>query len=245
MAAFNPTQHQAVSDELTRGMRTAHAKLAKVRPAAKATGDHWYVPDHVATMAISLADKIADIGQAILNKIKEILEGIAAPVLFFGHASDWQDHVRGKASSVAGNTTEDALMAPKVWGGKAADDYVAAVKDQTKAATQIATSADKIGTALTWCAVSGAAFYIALAIVLGQLIATLTAAAVALGSLVFSWAGVLMALGDMAASSAAVYAAITALVAALATQAQQMSTVKGEASDNSAFPRGQWPSGTN
>lgn len=245
MDAFNPTQYQAMSDELTRGMGTAHAKLAKVRPAAKAAADHWYVPDHVAAKAMSLADKIANIAQAILDKIKELMKGIAAPIIFFGHASDWQEQVRGKASSVAGNTTEEALMAPKVWEGDAADAYVDAVKDQTKAATRIATSADKIGTALTWCAVSGAAFYIALAIVLGQLIATLVAAVAALGSLVFSWAGVLMALGSMTASSTAVYAALTALGAALTTQAQQLSTVEGEASDNSAFPRGQWPSGTN
>lgn len=245
MAAFNPAQYQAMSDELARGMSTAHAKLAKVRPAAIASADHWYVPDHVATMAISLADKIAEIGQKILDKIKEFLKGIAAPVLLFGHASDWQDQIRGKASSVASNTTEDALMAPKVWKGDASKAYVGAVKDQSKAAAQIATSADKISTALGWCAVSGAAFYIAIGIVLGQLIATLAAAAIALGSLVFSWAGVLMALGDMTASSAAVYTAFTAFGAALTAQAQQMSTVEGEASDTSAFPRGHWPSGTN
>lgn len=242
--SFNLAQFQAVTEELSAGLTKAHTKVGELRTAASGAGGEWYVSDHIAAAARVAANKIADVCQAIIDKVKEALEGIAAPVLFFGYASDWQSDVRGKASAVAGNTAPGALKAPAMWKGEAADAYTAAVKDQPIAAEQIKKSADKIATALTWCAVSGAAFYIALAIVISQLIASLVAAIAAIGSLVFSWAGVLVALGEVTVSSAAVYAAITALGAALATQAQQMATVEGEAHDTSAFPNGRWPRGT-
>ncbi len=241
---FNLAQFQAVTDELNTGLTKADTKLVELRTAANGAGGDWYVPNHIAAAAKVTGLAIADIGQSILDKIKEVMEGIAAPVQFYFHATDWQSDVRGKASTVAGNTAAEALTAPTVWEGEAADAYAAAVKDQPTAAEQIKTSADKIATALTWCAVSGVAFYIALAIVLGQLIASLVAAIAAIGSLVFAVEGVLYALTEMTVSSAAVYAAITALGAALATQGQQMATVAGEAHDNSSFPNGRWPRGT-
>lgn len=241
---INLAQFQAVTEELTAGLTKADKKLGELRTAADGAGGEWYVPEHVAAAAKVTGHKIADVGQKIVDKVKEAMEGVAAPVMFFAYASDWQSDVRGPASTVAGNTAAEALNTLTVWKGEAAEAYAAAVKDQPTAAEQIATSADKIAIALTWCAVSGAAFYVALGIVVAQLIASLIAAIVAIGSLVFSWAGVLAVLGEVTASSAAVYAAITALGAALATQAQQMATVEGEASDSTTFPNGHWPRGT-
>lgn len=73
----------------------------------------------------------------------------------------------------------------------------------------------------------------AMGVIIVKFIIATVAAIAALGSVVLSWAG-----------AALVIAAVTTLVAALGTQAQQMTVVEGEAKDNSAFPGGKWPSGT-
>lgn len=118
------------------------------------------------------------------------------------------------------------------------------MKGQPTAATQIETSADKLATALTICAVAGAAFYLALLAVLIKAIVVMIAAAVAAGSVVFSWAGLLAGVAEAASDAGIITGLVVTLVGVLTAQAAQVAVAKGEANDNSAFPNGKWPVAT-
>ncbi|GAA2918380.1 hypothetical protein GCM10020221_13340 [Streptomyces thioluteus] len=242
--AFNAAQYTATIDKLNSGLTTMSTKLNQVGPKAESTANKWYVPGFVAKALIWCAKKIIEIGSWILKKIGELLKGAAVPVLAFKDAWTWQSTVRGQATDVAGNVAADALQAPKQWKGDGATAYTSAVKLQPTAAAQIATSADKVATALTLCAVAGLAFYVALGVIVVKFLAALTAALVGLGSVVFSWAGAAIIVEEAGVNTALVITAVTTLVAALGTQAQQMTAVEGEAKDNKAFPGGKWPVAT-
>ncbi|MGW1744930.1 hypothetical protein ACWCRD_04775 [Streptomyces sp. NPDC002092] len=238
---FSSAQYEAITAKLSSGMQDLSAKLNQVGPTAESTANQWYVPNPVADALIWVSHKLVELGSWVLNKIKELLEGVGAPAAMFFYAMDWQSHVRGPASSVAGETAPEALVAPKHWSGDAATKYTASVKGQPTAATQIETSADKIATGLNICAAAGLAFYVALAVILAKYIATTVSAIAALGSVVFSWAGAAAIVGDTSVNAGLIWAAVAALVALLGVQAQQMTTIKGESVDNSTFPGGHWP----
>lgn len=242
---FSTAQYEAVMQKLDSGIRELSAKLAEVGPTANSAASRWYVPQPVAEALIWSAGKLVEIGSWILDKIKELLKGSVAPILMFNYAWEWQGSVRGVASSVAGELQPEALRATRSWKGDAADAYAAATKSQPIAATQIETSADKIATALTICAVAGLAFYVALGVIVVKFIAATITAMVALGTAVFSWAGAALIVEEAAVNSGLIIAAVTTLSAALGAQAQQMATIEGEARDNSAFPGGHWPKATN
>ncbi|EME97471.1 hypothetical protein J7W19_13445 [Streptomyces mobaraensis NBRC 13819 = DSM 40847] len=242
--AFNAAQYTATIDKLNSGLTNLTTKLNQVGPKAESTANKWYVPEVIGKALIWCANKLIELGKWILNKIGELLKGAAVPVTAFKDAYTWQHDVRGHATDVAGNVAADALRAPKQWKGDGATAYTAAVKLQPTAATQIATSADKIATALTLCAVAGLAFYVALGVILVKFIAAIIAAIAALGSVVFSAAGAAIIVEEAGVNTALIITAVTTLVAALGAQAQQMTAVEGEAKDNRAFPGGQWPVAT-
>jgi uncharacterized protein YukE len=242
--SFSSAQYQATIDKLVKGTEDLANKLKEVGPKAESTANKWFIPQPIADALIWTANKLIEVGSWLLEKIGELLKGAAAPVTFFFYAHDWQSDVRGKASAVAGDTAPEALKAPNQWEGDGADAYKNAVKDQPTAATQVETSSDKIANALTFSAVAGLAFYVALGVILVKFIAATIAAIAALGSVVFSWAGAALIVEEAGVNSALIAAAVTTLVAALGAQAQQMTVVAGEAQDNSAFPGGKWPSGT-
>ena len=239
--AFSSAQYEAVATKLSSGMQDLSGKLKQVGPKAESTASHWYVPNAVADALIWVANKLIELGSWVLNKITELLEGVGAPVAMFFYAMDWQNNVRGTASSVAGEIAPEALVAPKHWSGDAATAYTASVKGQPTAATQIETSADKIAGALNMCAISGLAFYVALGVILVKFITATIAAIAALGSVVFSWAGAALIVEEAGVNTGLIIAAVTTLVAVLGAQAQQMAIIEGEAMDNSAFPGGHWP----
>lgn len=241
--SFSAAQYQATLDKINRGTQDLSAKLQQVGPKAESTANKWYVPQPVADALIWVANKLIEAGTWLLEKIGEVMEGAAAPLTLFFYAHDWQSDVRGKATTVAGETAAEALKAPSQWEGEAADAYVNAVKDQPTAAAKVGTSAEKISSGLTWSAVAGLAFYVAIGVIIVKFIIATVAAIAALGSVVFSWAGAAIIVEEAGVNSALIIAAVTTLVGALGTQAQQMANVEGEAQDNSAYPGGKWPSG--
>ncbi|MDT3398184.1 hypothetical protein RKE29_16300 [Streptomyces sp. B1866] len=241
---FNAAQYTATIDKISGKLDTLSANLDKAGKKAKSTANKWYVPGFVAKALIWCANKIIELGNWILHKIEDVLKGASLPLTAYHEAYLWQEDVRGKASGIAGSTAPEALQAPRRWKGEGADAYTASVKGQPAAATQIETSADKVATALTFCATAGLAFYVAIGAILGKFIVVTVAAIAALGSVVFSWAGAGLIVEEAGVNSGLVIAAVSTLTAALGTQAQQMVTVTGEAHDNSAFPGGKWPVAT-
>lgn len=239
--AFNTAQYEATAEKLNSGVKTFSTKLHEVGPKAESTANHWYVPDAIGDALIWTANQLVELGSWALNKIQELLQGIVAPIYMYKNVYNWQQDVRGKASGVAGSTTADQLQSLKHWTGDAATAYTTAVKGQPLAAAKVGTCADKVATGLALCATAGLAFYVTLAVVLYQFIASMIAAIVALGSLVFSWAGAIAVVGEISVSSAAIIAAVAALLALLGAELQQMSAIEGEATDISAYPGGHWP----
>ncbi|MDJ0342327.1 hypothetical protein QMK19_21575 [Streptomyces sp. H10-C2] len=243
--AFNVAQTEATIEKLNSGIVTLSAKLNQVGPRAESTVNHWYVPDAVAKPLIWFANKIIEIGCWIRDKIIECLKGAAAPVMMYLDSQDWEGPaLRGKVSGVAGNLAPEALKAPIVWKGEGANAYVAAVKGQPTAATQIETSADKLASALMICAAGGMAFYLALAAVLIKAIVITIAAIAATASVVFSWAGFLGFIGEALSDAGIITGLLVALAGLLTSQLNAITTAKGEANDNSAFPEGKWPIAT-
>jgi hypothetical protein len=241
--AFNEAQFEAVTNKIKGGMDTLSGKMNEIRPAASAGLDHWYIPDFVKDAVMWLVDKVVTIAKWVWDKFVELMEGIAAPVLFFKYAFDWQD-VRGIATGVTGQLKPEAMTASQQWTGSAATAYGKVIKPQGDAAAKIGTISDKISVALGICAAAGLAFYIALGIIIAQFVIQMIAVIVALGSIAFSWAGVAIAVEDTTVTAAMITGAVTTLLIALGAQAQQMAALHGETVDNSVFPGGHWPDPT-
>ncbi|WP_199423895.1 hypothetical protein [Actinotalea solisilvae] len=241
---FSEAQYQAVIDELNSGMAQLSGHLGRINPTIQAATNHWYIPDWVADALVACGNKLMEAGRWIVEKIGELLEGAAAPVLFFWKAYDWHSGVGGPASQVAGNTSAGALRATFDWSGDAATAYTRAVSTQPTAAAEIQAISTTMATSLGICAAAGLAFYVALGIILVKVIAATIAAIAAFGSVVFSPAGVAIIIEEAAVSGAMIWAAIGSLTALLAAQANQIVAMKGAASAGDAFPRGAWPVGT-
>ncbi|MFJ3091282.1 hypothetical protein [Streptomyces sp. NPDC086838] len=239
--AFNAAQYEATTQKLTTGIQTLSEKVNQVGPKAESTANHWYVPDFIGDALIWAANKVIEFGNWVLGKLKELMEGVAAPVYMAIHTWTWQSEIRGGASGVAGTTTADQLQSLKHWTGEAATSYTNAVKAQPIAAAKIGTTADKVATGLALCTTAGAAFYVSLAVILAQYIVTMIGAIAALGSVVFSWAGAALIVGDTSVSVGYIITAVTALAALLGAQAQQMAAIEGEARDMTTYPNGHWP----
>ena len=240
---FSEAQYTAAIDKLNSGMRELSAKIGQVGPAANAAVDHWYIPGFVADAIIWCAEKIIELARWIWDKIVEVMKGVAAPVYMFKYAMDWQD-VKGNATGVQGRLRADQLSADDHWKGAASDAYVAAIKPQSDAAGKVGTIADKTALALVICAGVSLAFYVAIGVILIKFIAAMVVAIAAFGSAVFSWAGAALVVEEAGVNAALITAAVATLLAPLGTQAQQLTTLKGELVDASFYPGGQWPDAT-
>lgn len=238
--AFSQAQYQAAVDKVNKGVSDISSKIDDVIPAAEAGTNHWYVPGFVKDAVMWLAKELVNIAKDVWNKITELLKGAAAPVRFFIDGYDWEN-VRSMASGVAGELVVPVMPSTQHWSGDAEQAYAKIIPPQSTAATRIATIADSTAVALDICAVSGMAFYVALGVIVAQFVVQMIAAIVAFGSVAFSWAGVALAVETTTVSSGMIIAAVGALIAALTAQSQQMVSLHGQATDNTAFPGGHWP----
>ncbi|WP_171168530.1 hypothetical protein [Streptomyces sp. I05A-00742] len=242
--AFNAAQYQATVTKIDSGLDSLTTKLNQLVDKAKSVARKWFVPGPVGKALVWCVNKMVSLGKWVIGKISELLKGAAIPITAFKYGVTWQTDVRGPATDVVGNVTTDALQAPKNWKGDGATAYTSATKMQPTAATQIATMADKVVTAMSACAVAGLAFYVSLGVILVKLIVATVAAIAASATVVFSWAGILSIVTAAKIEAGLIITTVSLLVAALGLQGQQLTTVKGEAVDNRAFPRGKWPVAT-
>ncbi|MER7766770.1 hypothetical protein [Kitasatospora sp. NPDC096140] len=238
--AFQAAQYQATVDKLTSGLGDLSAKLDSVPGKANDAADRWWVPDWLADKVIWFGKKICEIGAWILNKIKECLEGAAAPVYMMVHGFQWET-LRGLANGVTGQLQPQVLGSTGEWKGPAADAYGKEIPRQAAAATSVGGICDKTSTSLEICAAAGLTFYLALALVLVKFIGATIAAIASLGSVVFSWAGFLIILEEAGVNTTVIVAAVSALMVLLGAQAKEMAALHGNAVDNSQFPGGHWP----
>lgn len=239
---FNQAQHDAAVNKVKSGIQQIANKNQQVMPAASKATNHWYLPESVKKAIIWAAKKLTEISDWTMKKLGELLEGAAAPGLFFRVGWDWKS-VKGKASNVQGSVNPDALKSSR-WEGMAKDDYLKAIKLQAPAAGRIKDISSSTANSLFICATAGMAFYATLAFLAYKSFGILGAAIVALLSGVFSWAGLLGALSDAGVNAGAIWAAVGLLGACVYAQASQMGTLHGETVDNTTFPQGHWPKAT-
>jgi hypothetical protein len=240
---FSAAQYQSAIDKIRNGLMELNTKIQSLQSSANAALSRADLAQSVRDAIRWLVNKVVEIVTTVVKKIIELLEGAAAPLFFFTSAYSWQT-VRGLASSVVGNIRPEALRVNRYWSGSANDAYNRAVKPQSDAAARIATIGDKTSTSLNICAAAGLVFYVALGVIVYQLIVATVAAIAAVGSLVLSWAGVIYIVGQAAITSGMIIAAVASLSALLGAQASQLVVLHGEAIDASAFPGGQWPAST-
>jgi hypothetical protein len=240
---FSPSQYDAMVERIKAGVTQIGAKNQQVMPAARHATSHWYLPDGVKSAVLWMARKLTQISEWLIRKSEELLAGVFAPVVFFEAAWKWQD-VRAKASTVE-SSINPAALGSRRWEGDAKTNYRSAISLQSPAAGRIKTVAGTTATSLYVCAGAGLIFYAALGLILYQFISTLGAALAALFSGVLSLAGFVAAVGDCGVTAGMIWGAITAAAVCLGAQAQQMGTVRSDATDNGSFPNGHWPKAVN
>lgn len=237
---FDLAQYEATLHRVDAGLQRLSGLVDRVPPAAASAVGHWYVPGPVAASITESAGILAMAGHQLLAKLREILLGAIAPVRFFLLARDWTE-VRGMTTSVAGDLQPVALSVGYYWQGRAADAYAAVIPPQIAAAVRIGTMADRTQTALTWSAGAGAAFYLGILMVIGQLLVAYIGVLILLGTIELSVAALELAIEQTTFSAAEIVSLISLLGAVLTSQYIQLRNLESEAEDVSAFPNGQWP----
>lgn len=238
--AFQTAQYQATVDKLAAGLNGLSGKLNSVPGKADDAADQWSIPDWLADKVRWFGRKLCEIGSWVLNKIKECMEGAAAPIYMIVHSVQWQS-LRGVANGVTGQFQPAVLGTTGEWKGAAADAYGTEVPRQAAAANLLSGVCKDVSTSLTTCAAAGLAFYLALALILIRFIAATVAAIVALGSVVFSWAGFLLIIEEAGVNTTVIVGAVAALTTLLAAQAKEVASLHGNAVDTSQYPDGHWP----
>lgn len=238
---FSTAQFEATLAEIESGMATFAANLGKIPPAAQEAAGRWYIPDPVAEAITWLATTTVELGQEILNWLRDLVKGAIAPIYLAIDGFAWLE-VRSKANLVAANLTDQNLSIDNSdWSGKARDAYRTATSAQAAAATRIGSIATSAATTLIGCAAAGAAFYVTLAGVLVKLIAATVVIIGAYGSVAFSWAGAALMLEEAGVNTAIIATAVLTLTAFVGTQVGTMAVLHGEAIDPASFPNRAWP----
>jgi hypothetical protein len=240
---FSPSQHQAVVDKINEGVPKALSNIGTVRDNALTVADFPLLPPGMGHVIRVLVDEVVKVFEDFMTQFQALIDGLGAPLEFWARSDEWET-IRGQASLVAGQITPGVLGSTGDWSGPAATAYTKAIGPQSTAASTLAAVADKTATALTICAVSGLAFYTALALLLAQFIAIQIAAGIADVTVVGTIPGLIVALQDTVSTGSLIVAAVVSLSAVLGTQTTQMIALHGTASDNTAFPGGHWPKAT-
>ncbi len=241
---FNPSTYETTVDGLRSGMRALTEQLARVPGAVDDATAHWWFPDQLAAGLRWCTDRLLELGRELLDRLGELLEGAAAPVLFFVRAHDWMTRVGSPVSGVAASVHPNALRAPLRWTGEAATTYRGAVAGQSPAAAQIQAVSGTVTASLGACAVAGLAFYVALSLILTKFLVATIATVAAIGSVVLSWAGLLLIVEEAAVNTGMVMSAVGALVATQGAAALALVNVTGASRSQTALPHGRWPVGT-
>jgi hypothetical protein len=187
-----------------------------------------------------LQDAVAEVG----SFLKDLLQGIAAPVMFYYYGYRWIDEIGNPASTTEANVSPEAGNLPLfanygLWEGDAGNAYRDAVKTQTKAANLIASRSWMVAGALGGLATAGLLFY-------GSLIKTGIALQVGLAA---AAAGTVVTAGVAAPTVPGVVGAclldlVAAVVAFAAVQAGAAFGLSQLSTEGGLFTGDSWPKGT-
>jgi len=239
---FSKAQFENLAADFNTGLNDFSLKMDDLSAAVDKAANRWFVTPPARKVIQLAGQKALDAAKEAWQFIKDLGEGILAPVMMFIHAWEWMD-VRGAASGVSSSLSSHHLVVDDSdWSGKARDAYVNSAAGHSTAAAKISTIANSTSDTLLVCAAAGVAFYGLLVAVLVKLIAAIKVAIAAFASLVFSPVGVALILEEAGVNTVLIGGALTALATFVGAQAHGMVKLHGEAVDNSAFPGGKWPS---
>lgn len=239
--SFSEATFNATVANINGGVSGLSTKLGELRTGVSSFLSSSWVPGWVKDIVSPAFDKIYNAMSEFLGKLKELLEGVAAPVLFFKRAWDWSDDVKAPMMDLNDAVSEKRLIDQDSWDGKGYRAYKKAVSDQSEAAKAVGDIGHGMSVSLGACAASGAAFYVALGVIIYECLSVLVASLVAIGSGVFTAPGLSMLAADITITAAQVWAVVGTLAASLATQAASMIGMKNALD---AFPGNQWPAAT-
>ena len=191
-----------------------------------------------------LAQKILDLVQWCLGKLKDAWTVVSAPLTFWNLGGDWGSEVQTPASDVAAVVQPNALRAPLDWSGEAADRYKLAVSLQGPAATSVSGMAGSVQLHLRIAAAGGLVFYVGLVAVAVKFFSVMTAATAAAATGVGAPIGLGGAAAEAAQDAAVIGGLIAAIAALVAGEASAVANIQNSANNHGAFPNNAWPVGT-
>lgn len=236
--SFSIATYEVTISELNANIESVSTKTEELRSAVISGLNSPLVMDWMANLVIKAFNSIANAVQGFLGKLGELLEGAAAPVLFFKRAYDWVVDVKTPMTDIADATSAAHLISAEKWKGSAHDAYIHAVSDQPGAATAIAGIGGTMATQLTVIAGSGCAFYIALGIIVVKFVTELIAGIAACGTIALSPLGLGIIALDCGVTVAELIAAGTFFATTLVACGKSIVDMK---SALTSFPGQEWP----
>ena len=230
---------ERIIQKIKDGIDWVENKLREFPPWVERNLDHWWIPGFVKSGVRWCMDRVIDLANWILDRVKDAIVGFVAPFRLIVHVSDWS-RVSVLASEVQGALNPAAKALNYSWSGMAAERYSEACQPQADAAGAIKKAADDTRAALGLVIGAGLAFYIAVGVIIVQWIGTMGASTAAVASVVAAPAGAAAAAADSGISAAAITAAVVALTAVVAAQANAFGAITA-AMDQSKFGPGDWP----
>lgn len=219
---FSPTTYDAVRRECEKIFQKVLDEIsntiAKLRMLPAISAAIWQ------PVVEWLGEAAAEVG----SFLKDLLQGIAAPVMFFTYAWRWIEDIGNPAATTEANISPTAGNLPvfrnlDVWTGSAGDAYRHAVATQTTAANVVSSRAWYVAATLGTLAAAGLAFYAALVKIGVELAAGITAATAT-------------TVATVGVAAPTIPAVIIACVAELVVTATVMAGVQA----GSAFALSQW-----
>ncbi len=239
-----PTEEdfENILKKIREGIEWTKNKLREFPPWVERNLDHAWILGWVKTGVRWCMDQVIGLANWILDRIGDVIVGIAAPMRLMTHIGDWS-RVSVLASGVQGALNVQGSAVTYGWSGDAADNYTTACQPQADAAGAIKKAADDTRTAIGLVIAAGLAFSIAMGVVISQWIATMGVSTAAVASVAAAPEGAAVAATDSAVSAAAITAAVTTLAAVIAAEVNAFGAITA-AMDQSKFGTGDWPDAT-
>ena len=134
---FSQAQYQAVTAKVIGGANEMGAKIQQFPPVANRVIMYAPLPDTVKEAIRYLTEKIISLLRQALDKIVEVLKGIAAPVFMYFDSGEWQD-ISVLMTGMTNGIRSAAEGIPAVWKGAASEAYVRSANAQAAATERVA-----------------------------------------------------------------------------------------------------------
>lgn len=205
----------------------------------------WVLPPAVVNWVIDAVTKFLQWVVDVIRFLLDLIEGVLAPVFFYGWAGNWRGFLKQGATDAQAlmNGLPVAKSGDPLWKGAGATAYVSKVAAQITAAQTLADVCDTAGSVCLDLATAGVLLYLAVA----TLVLTLTGGLAAIAGEICSVLGIPAAPPTAiatAAAGAAILAGIKGLIDYITTLTRKVSDLEAKVSNSASFPGppvGSWP----